>query len=207
MTAYMEYIDENLEKVLQDPNNIMYIKPFDVEYKKALFAVIKEDEGIYRKIQITKEQSKMSFPFEPTYHFFSGPGYMLSKKFISFNNTTAVNVEKLDGFKDKIFSDNDYNKKKKPLIDKIASVNIFATFNDGTATWIRRDSLRHFEKKGGIKPYIDLLKQYKEYAPKYDYYEWIEYYSNESDKFIIPELQKNKEEQPKVKKLEKDPNK
>ena len=37
MTAYMEYIDENLEKVLQDPNNIMYIRPFDVGIKKHYF--------------------------------------------------------------------------------------------------------------------------------------------------------------------------
>lgn len=196
MTAYMEYIDENLERVLQDPNSIMYIRPFDVGNKKALFAVIKEDEGIYRKIQITKEQSKMSFPFEPTYCFFNGLGYMLSKKFVSFHNIVAINVEKLDGFRSKNFSEK-----------RIYDVAIFATFDDGSATFLKREKSKKFKKKGGIQPYIDLLKQYKEYNPKFDSYSWIEYYDNESDKFIVPELQKNKKEQPKVKKLVKDPNK
>ena len=34
------------------------VKSYDIENKKALFAIVKEGQGIYKKVQITKEQSK-----------------------------------------------------------------------------------------------------------------------------------------------------
>ena len=47
---------------------------------------------------------------------------------------------------------------------------------------------KNLKKKGGIQAYIDLLKQHKEYEPKYDTYKYIECYSHNDDTFVIPEL-------------------
>ena len=43
--------------------------------------------------------------------------------------------------------------------DKILNVGVFATFNDGSSTFVWRERSKNFEKKGGIQPYIDLLKK------------------------------------------------
>lgn len=56
-------------------------------------------------------------------------------------------------------------------------------------------------KKGGIQPYIDLLKKYKEYEPKHDTYKFIESVDEVDGLFVIPELQTKIEEQQMVKKL------
>ena len=201
MNIQFNYIDENLKRILENPDSVMYISPFDVGKKKALFAVVKEDEGVYKKVQLTKEESKLTFPFEPLYWFYNGPGYTLLDNFISFHNNIAVNITNLDGFKYKTFDDEEIKNfsKKTRIINKIAGVNIFATFSDGSATFVTRDSSKHFEKNGNINAYIDMLKAHKEYNPKHETYKCIEAYSVDNDTFIIPELQK-KEEQPKVKK-------
>ena len=66
---------------------------------------------------------------------------------------------------------------------------MYATFNDGSATFVKRQTTKEFEKKGGIQAYIDLLKQHKEYDPKYDTYRNIEaYYRHNDDTIVIPEL-------------------
>lgn len=186
------YIDENLNKIMQNPDSILYLRPYDIGHKKALFAIVREDQGVYKKVQITKEQSKMEFPFEPIYWFYNGPGYFLLKDFISFHNVLALNTANLDGFKTKI------------LENKIYNVGVFATFNDGSATFVICEKAKKFEKQGGIASYIDLLKQHKDYDPQHDTYEIIEYHSVSDDTFIIPELQEKVEEQPKVRKLTKD---
>lgn len=191
-----EYIDENLNKVIENIDNVLSFKPYNVGNKRALFAIIKEDEGIYKKVQITKEQSKMSFPFEPLYWFYKGPGYLCLKKFMSLNNWMALNTTHLDGFKHKILDDH-----------KIYKVGIFATFDDGSATFVIRESIKKFQKQEGVKPYIDLLKQYKKYSPQHNNYKIIDYHKINDDTFIIPELQKENEEQTKVKKITKDNNK
>ena len=69
----LEYIDENLSEIMQNPDSVLYLRPYDVGNKRALFAMVKEEQGVYRKVQITKEQSKMSFPFEPICCFYEGP--------------------------------------------------------------------------------------------------------------------------------------
>ncbi len=183
------YIDENLNKIIQNPDSVLYLRPYDIGCKRALFAVIKEDQGVYKKVQLTKEQSKMSFPWEPIYWFNNGPGRFFLKDFISFYNELALNTTNLDGFKTKI------------LENKIYNVGIFAIFNDGSATFIIRERAKKFDKQGGIQSYIDLLKQHKEYNPQCDTYEIIEFHSVNDDTFIIPELQKETEEQPKVRNL------
>ena len=194
---YLEYIDENLKKIMENQDNILYIRTEEVDNKRALFATIKEDEGVYRKFQITKAQSRMQFPWEPLYWFHEGPGYLLLNNFIILNNNNlALNKDHLEGFKSKELDNN-----------KIFNTGVFATFDDGSATFVRREKAKKFEKQGGIQKYIDLLKQYKEYNPKYDTYEIIEAYkvsnspNNNIFTFIIPELQAKTEEKPKTKKL------
>ena len=53
--AMLKYIDENLKKVMENIDKVLYVEPFEVGNKAALFAVVNEKPGIYRKIQITKE--------------------------------------------------------------------------------------------------------------------------------------------------------
>lgn len=186
----LEYIEKNLDEIMQNPDSIMYLRPYDIGKKRALFAMVKEDPGVYRKVQITKEESKMTFPFEPIYWFHNGPGYFLLRDFVCFDNTLALNIANLDGFKATTLEGNN-----------IFSVGVFATFNDGSATFVKRERPKKFKKQNGIQSYIDLLKQYKECDPKYDTYEIIECYGADDDTFVIPKLQKKTEEQQKVKEL------
>ncbi|MBP3635793.1 MAG: hypothetical protein J6J17_05020 [Bacilli bacterium] len=186
----LEYIDENLNRIMQNPDSVLYLRPYDIGNKRALFAMVKEEQGVYRKVQITKEESKMTFPFETLYWFYNGPGYFFLKNFICFDNSLALNSTNLDGFKAKDLDES-----------KIFNVGIFATFDDGSATFVIRERKKRFEKQGGIQSYIDLLRQYKEYEPKHDTYEFIERYSTDDYTFVIPKLQEKIEEHPKVKKL------
>lgn len=183
----LEYIDENLNRIMQNPDSVLYLRPYDVGNKRALFAMVREEQGVYRKVQITKEESKMTFPFQPIYSLYNGPGYFYLNNFIVLNsNTFALNTTNLDGFKAKLVG------------NKIA---VFATFSDGSATYVWCERPKKFEKKGGIQPYIDLLKKYKEYEPKHDTYKYIESSDEVDGLFVIPELQTKIEEQPMVKKL------
>lgn len=186
------YIDENLNRIMKKPDSVLCIRPCDIGKRQALFAIVKEEQGVYKKVQITKEQSNLTFPDEPIYWFYNGPGYCYLKDFIVFDNWLALNMTNLDGFKEKALENKTYN------------VGIFATFNDGSATFVKRETAKKFESHYGIEPLIDLLKQYKEYNPKYDTYEIIERHRVSDDTFIIPELQEKAEEQPKVRKLTKD---
>lgn len=188
MQFNFNYIEENLNRIIQKPDSVLYLRPYDIRNKRALFAVVKEEQGLYRKIQITKEVSKMIFPFEPLYWFYNGPGCFFLKDFICFNNILALNSTNLDGFIAEEF-------------DERKIVGIFAIFEDGSATFVIRKSKKRFEKQGGLQPYIDLLRQYKEYESNYDTYEIIECYSTDGDTFVIPKLQEKIEEHQKVKKL------
>ena len=173
----LQYLEENLNRIVQNPDSVMYLRPYDIGRKRALFAIVKEEQGVYKKVQITKEQSKGNFPFEPIYWFYQGPGYFYLKDFIVFDNWLALNITNLEGFKHKTLEES-----------KIFEVVVFATFNDGSATFVKRQTTKEFEKKGGIQAYIDLLKQHKEYEPKYDTYKYIESYSHNDDTVVIPEL-------------------
>ena len=187
----LEYIDENLNRIMQNPESVLYLRPYDVGNKRALFAMVREDQGVYRKVQITKEQSKITFPWEPIYWLYKGPGYFYLNNFIVLNsNDLALNTTNLDGFKAKSLDE-----------DKIFNVGVFATFNDGSATFVWRERAKKFEKKGGIQPYIDLLKKYKEYEPQHDPYMNIASFDEVDGLFVIPELQEKVQEKPKVKKL------
>lgn len=186
----LNYIEENLNRIMQNPDSVFYLRPYDIGNKRALFAMVKEEQGVYRKVQITKEESKMTFPFEPLYWFYNGPGYYFLKNFICFDNMLGLNSTNLDGFKAKDLDGS-----------KVFNIGVFATFDDGSATFVTRERKKRFEKKGGIQSYIDLLKQYKEYSPKHDTYEFIERYSTDDDIFVIPKLQETIGEQPKVKKI------
>ena len=194
---YFEYIDENLNWIIQNPNSVLYLKPYYVGKKQALFAMIKEEKGVYRNLQITKEQSKLTFPFEPIYWFYKGPGhwYLKENRDIVIDNYMALNTTNLEGFKTKKLGG-----------AKIFNVGIFATFNDGTAAFVNRKGEKEFQKKGGIQFYIELLKKYKEFDPQHEEYKILDYYiqhdCNDDNRIIIPELQEKTEEHPKTLKLE-----
>lgn len=171
------YIDENLKSVMDNPDSIMYLRPYDIGNKRAVFAVVKEEEGVYKKVQLTEAQSKMIFPFEPIYWMCQGPGYWLLKDYMVFENWVALNTTMVDGFR------------HKPLDGaKVFNVGIFATFSDGSATYIKRVTSKEFDKKGGIQSYIDMLQKCKEYDPQHESYYPIENYFDKSNQIIIPEL-------------------
>lgn len=48
------YIDKNLNNIIENSNNVLYLRPYDIGYKRALFAIVKEEQGVYKKIQLTK---------------------------------------------------------------------------------------------------------------------------------------------------------
>lgn len=173
----LNYIKENLDLVIQNLDSVLYLKPYDVEGKRALFAVVKEKKGLYKKIQITKEQTRLTFPLEPIFLFYNGPGYLYLKDFIVLNkNWIALNIKNLEGFCFK-----ELGKSKK-------NIGVFATFTDGSAIFIMQENAKKFEKQGGINLYIDLLKQYKDYEPRHDNYYVIDDYFCRSNTFGIPEL-------------------
>ena len=147
----LQYIDDNLTKIIKNPESVLYIKPFDVKNKIALFAVMKEKPGVYRKIQITKDQSKETFPLEPIYWLNQGPAYFILKDFISLSdNWLAVNTTNMDGFKEKKLDD-----------DRRYNIGIFAMFSDGSATFITRESEKSLRKWSGIASYNNRLKPFK----------------------------------------------
>lgn len=185
-----EYVKENLNRVIKDPDNVLYLKPANVGNKQALFAMIREEKGVYRNIQITKEQSKWIFPWEPIYYFYKDVGHLFMKEYIPFYNWQAYNVSNLDGFKFKKLDD-----------FKILNVGIFATFSDGSAAFVLRKKEKEFQHYNGIQFYLNLLEQYKDYNPHYDTYKIIECYGNGDNTYVIPELQENGKEHPKVKTL------
>lgn len=45
----LNYIDENIEKIINNPESILYFRAYYVLKERTLFAVIKEDVGIYKK--------------------------------------------------------------------------------------------------------------------------------------------------------------
>jgi len=82
----------------------------------------------------------MNFPFEPIYWFYKGPGYFYLNNFIIFDNWLALNTTNLDGFYYKMLDDK-----------KFFKVGIFATFDDGSATRVKRQTVKEFEKKVEFK--------------------------------------------------------
>lgn len=171
------YIKENLKRIMQDPDSVFIIRTGHIEKKKALFALVKEEAGVYKNIQLTEKQSDWTFPGEAIWYFFNGPGYFLSDGYITFLNRKAVNITNLEEFR------------LSPLREKFFNMGLYAAFNDGSATFLIRDRAKSFEKNGGIKPYIKLLKEHKEYNPQFETYDVIENYYVGDDTFVIPQPQ------------------
>ena len=48
----LEYIDENLNRIIQNPDSVLYLRPYNVGNKRAWGAMVKEEQGVYRKVQI-----------------------------------------------------------------------------------------------------------------------------------------------------------
>ena len=183
----INYIDENLEKVINNPDKVLYLRTYDVRNKSALFAVLKEDTGIYKKVQITKEQSKMIYPWEPLLWFdTSAAENLLLKDFIILNSNN------IDGFK--IIKNGNFG----------YNIEIYAVFSDGTATFVRREREKTFNRNGGIDSFNKLLENYNDNKVNNKYH-IIEFFAvNGSDIIEIPNLrnldQINEEKAP-VKKL------
>ena len=47
----LEYIDENLNRIIQNPDSVLYLRPYNVGNKRALFAMVKEEQGEKFKLQ------------------------------------------------------------------------------------------------------------------------------------------------------------
>lgn len=177
MNYELRYIEENLKRIIQNPDSVFIIEPGLVGKRKALFALVKEEAGVYKNIQLTEEQSDWIFSAEAIGYFFNGPGYFLSDGYLTFLNSKAVNITNLEEFR------------LSPVQGKIFNMGLYAAFNDGSATFLIRDRAKSFEKHGGIEPYIELLKEHKEYNPQYETYDVIEHYYVGDNTFVIPQLQ------------------
>ena len=189
MNFEFSYIKENIERINQNPDSVFIIRPGLVGKKIALFALVKEDAGVYKHVQLTKEVSNWVFPATPIYDFHNGPGYYLLDNYITFNDYRAVNITNLEGFK------------LVPNKAKVLNTELYVTFNDGTADFIIRGRAKSFEKNGGIEPYIKLLKEHKEYNPQYETYDVIDKYYVGNNTFIIPKLQEKAKEDVMTRKL------
>ena len=178
MQVQFKYIEENLKRVIENNSTVMFIKPYEINNQKALFAVVKESEGVYKRVQLTESLHKAFFPIEPLCYLVNGPLYFYLKNYIGFDNHMALNLDNLDGFS------------TEHLQGKFFNTAIFGTFNDGSAAFIKRMSLRTFNKEGGIKAYNDLLKICKDTDRKHEKY-YLICFSENSNTLVIPELQKN----------------
>lgn len=165
--------DENIERVIENKNNILCFKPFDVENKRALYAVLKENDNLYYKTQITESQPKIAFPYNPIYFLGEYTDFDFND-YVNINNHATFNSNYLEGFKYK-FAINDKN------------CFLYATFNTGVATYIQREKINGFLKHNGIEPYIELLEKYKEFNPKHDFYKILEYYDKGNGYFDVGE--------------------
>lgn len=175
---WLYFIDKNIKEVRKNLKNVLYIRPYDIDSKRALFAVIKEEKGIYRRIQITEEMSKWNFPFETLNMFFEGPGHSFIKDFIILRQSNlAINKTNLEKFG--YIKLNGY---------KIYNIGICALFKDGSATYVKRIKEKELEKGTRLEP-------------TQDNYEIIEYYEANNNIYEISKLQESKET--KTKKLTK----
>ena len=156
--------DENLEKVSENKDNILCIKPFNVENKKALFALMKLNNVLYYRTQLTESQSRLTFPFEPIYFLDKYTDFDFSD-YVVLHNQDAFNSKHLEGFKYKFSVDKKY-------------ARLYATFNSGVATYVQIEKTKGFLKHNGIEPYVELLEEHKEFKPTHEYYKILEYYDN-----------------------------
>ncbi len=169
----LEFINENIDKIIKNINDVLYIRPYNINGKIALYGVIKEDKGIYKRIKLTKEMSKLTFPFEPLYYLYEN-NKLNKKDFLIFNNIISLNKNNLDGF---ITSN---------LNNKIYNIGVFATFTDCSSTIITREIYNKFIKNKEL----NLLVQ--EYPSKHNNYYIIEDYKVDMDTYIIPKNDKVK---------------
>lgn len=164
MKKMFEFKSDNIKEILNNLDNVLYIYP---DYRKqityveewALFAIIKEEKGVYKKVQITTFMSSQNFKITDVFNRFIEEytsNYL--KDFILLNgNATILNPAHFKGF--------DYYQS-----------NIYALFNDGVATHID-----HYEED--MKPYLIRESNF------IDSYEIIENYCyGIMDSCVIPKL-------------------
>jgi len=40
----LQYIEDNLNKIIENPDSVMYLRPYDIGNKLALCAIVKEEQ-------------------------------------------------------------------------------------------------------------------------------------------------------------------
>lgn len=159
-----EFKSDNIKEILNNLSNVLYIYPDyrkQIEYVEewALFAIIREEKGVYKKVQMTTFMSSQIFKITDVYSKFIEEytsNYL--KDFILLNgNATVLNPAHFKGF-------NYYQS------------NIYALFNDGVVTRID-----HYEED--MKPYLTKESNF------IDNYEIIENYCyGIMERCVIPKL-------------------
>ena len=178
MKKMYEFKTDNIKEILNNLDNVLYITP---DYRKqieyvdewALFAIIKEEKGVYKKVQITTFMSCQNFKITDVFNrFIEEYTSNCLKDFILLKgNATLLNPAHFKGFNYSLLNEK--------------HTRIYALFNDGVATHID-----HYEND--MKPY--LVKDSK------DNYEIIEDYCfGIMEHCTIPKLK----EKTKTKKLSK----
>lgn len=171
-----EYIDENLIKI-KDTSKVLCYRPYKMNGKVALYAIITKEIGEYEFIPLSKPKMSINFPIQPIYHFYNECGRSVLKNFVCLNNYYAFNKEYFTGLG---YSELFYNTQKYAL---------YAKFKDGSATYLANYKKDSFMKKGIVK----LRKFLNENGiePKYDSISktapFIEDYLNDKVS-IIPSL-------------------
>lgn len=189
----LTYINENVKEVIQNMDKVLFLRKYKVGKNFALFAVVREDPGVYRRIQLSKPMSDWVYPYDALYYFFDGPGYFYDDKFMFFHDANwGFNAQKVEGFG--YMNLENY---------KINNVGVYAKFFDGSATRIIRKTPRNFKKTGGVQPYINILKQYKECEENsvlIDPCKIISWDDKDDDTLVIPSLHEKTVEEPMVRK-------
>ncbi len=178
MIVNFKYYEENLKKVIENPNSVLFIKPYEIGNQKSLYAVVKEEDGVYRRLCLTEKMNKNFFPIEPLCYLKNGPLYFHLKNYIGFSNYIALNMDNLDSFC------------SEDLKGKIFNTAIFGVFNDGSSVFIKRTTKHAFKREGGIQTYNDLLELYKEVKMHDESYSIC--FPENSNVAVIPELQNDK---------------
>jgi len=178
LSLNIKFYDDALNKI-KNPKNVLLIRPVAERSKMWLRAIVKNGEGEYESVELSKPQWKMDFPFEPmlSLQFYLGKYYF--DNFIIDDNFRALNKEQFVGFCSINYIGN-------PKL-----VAICAEFKDGSASVYQNQKKKYFNKKGiyqlrkflksnGIEP------RYGEEAKVYD--TLIDRFLDGDGKAVIPTL-------------------
>ena len=140
----MNYIDENLKRIASS-KNVLMIKPYTLNHKRYLGALITNQKGEYEIVPLTKPESVLSFLFEPIDDLKKVVGKFYMDDFVVFDGSYAFNKKEFVGLG---YYDG---------LIKFNGVSVFAEFRDGS-----RSSLMHvFNKKYFYNKVIQILNNFQ----------------------------------------------